>query len=60
MSVVMLRADRPLLRKQRAAVGRMLALEREELGEELRVLKDKLQVEFLERQLPVSCYMNYR
>lgn len=54
MSVVMLRADRPLLQRQRAAVGRILALKREELGEELRVVRDKLQVEVLERQLHIS------
>jgi len=49
MAVALERADAPLLRRQRVAIKGVLAIERRQLGEQLRGVRDKLEVALVNR-----------
>jgi len=58
MAVALERADRPLLHRQRLAVKGVLAMEREQLGDEMREVGEKLQVALVticNSQLTTKC-----
>ena len=49
------RADAPLLRRQRVAIKGALAIERRQLGEELREVRDKLEAALVNSRVTPAC-----